>query len=127
MNTHKRQGFSLFELLITCSIIAILTSIALPTYQDYLHTTYRNEAKITLMRVSAALAQYQAKHDSLKQASLQALGWSPSIAEGRYTLTLQNVDTQHFTLRATPHFSDHCGSLTINEQGKRTPTHGQCW
>ena len=45
----KQTGFTLLELMITVIVIAILASIALPSYQDYLRRGYRADAKAALM------------------------------------------------------------------------------
>lgn len=44
----KSKGFSLIELLITCAILAILSAIAFPNYQDYAIRARMSEA-LTLM------------------------------------------------------------------------------
>lgn len=44
----KSKGFSLIELLITCAILAILSAIAFPSYQDYTIRARMSEA-LTLM------------------------------------------------------------------------------
>ena len=47
-------GFSLTELLITVAIVAILLTIAVPGYQQFIQESRRSDAVISLMRMAAS-------------------------------------------------------------------------
>ncbi len=130
MTAKYKLGFSLLELLICLSIIVILTVIAVPTYRHYLQYSYRNAAKIALIRLSTDLASYEAKHGSLAQASLNTLGWQPEIAERHYALHLSVSAEFHYLAEATPLDSqrdDCCGVLSVNELGEKKADETDCW
>ena len=56
------RGFSLIELMIVLALIATLSLVALPNYQDYVMKVRRLEASMILVQTSQALETYYAKH-----------------------------------------------------------------
>jgi type IV pilus assembly protein PilE len=48
---QKTQGFSLIELVIVVTILGILASIILPTYQDHVLQSRRSEARAALQDI----------------------------------------------------------------------------
>ena len=51
---RNQKGFSLMEVLITVGLIGVLTGVAVPSYQKYLRTSKRVEAKTSLSQIYAA-------------------------------------------------------------------------
>lgn len=60
MKTRSRQsrGFSLIELMITVVIVAILASIAIPSYNAYVLKSHRTEAKTALLDIVSMEERY---------------------------------------------------------------------
>jgi prepilin-type N-terminal cleavage/methylation domain-containing protein len=54
----KERSFTLLELIITCVIIGILTSIAVPQFTALKHRAYRAEAYAQLGKIRAAIQRY---------------------------------------------------------------------
>ena len=51
----RMRGFSLIELMIVLALIATLSLVALPNYQDYVMKVRRLEASMILVQTSQAL------------------------------------------------------------------------
>ncbi|NLF95689.1 MAG: prepilin-type N-terminal cleavage/methylation domain-containing protein [Candidatus Riflebacteria bacterium] len=74
----NRQAFSLIELLIVVTIIAILVGVALPYYQDYVKETRLTKAKHELDIIKQALI----KHDTFEERAYVAS--DPRVLLGKY-------------------------------------------
>ncbi len=132
-HAHRQHGFTLIELLIALACVALLASLAWPSYQSLILRSQRAQARASLL---------QAAHWFERAAS--ANGSYPSAAdvpasvlqvEGqRYKMTVAS-STQSYTLSATPQgtqAADSCGTLTVNHLGVRSvqdasQTAAQCW
>lgn len=58
MKKNKYKGFSLIELMITVAILGILSSIAVPSYMQYVRETKRTEAKTEMLRIAQLQESY---------------------------------------------------------------------
>src|SRR5690606_3755376 len=56
------SGFTIMELMTGVVIIGILTSVALPSYQEQLRKSRRSDARITLENLAAAQEIYYFQH-----------------------------------------------------------------
>lgn len=133
--THARhtQGFTLTELLIALACVALLASLAWPSYQQLMWRTHRTQARASLVqaahwfeRAASANGAYPIASD-VPSSVLQIEGQ-------RYKLSVVS-SAQSYTLSATPlgtQASDTCGTLTLNHLGLRSvqgasQTAAQCW
>jgi type IV pilus assembly protein PilE len=129
-------GFSLFELLITLSIISILTMVALPAYTEHITHEHRIEAEIALETLAASFEQYNTLHDTYQNATLESLGSPEYAAKNTYQLNIISATDTDFFLTATPlneqaNKDSLCGTVTLNSKGEKGIT-GQgnlsdCW
>lgn len=130
---NKQLGFSLIEVMIVVVILGILTSIAVPGYQEYVRRSQRAEGQAFLLDVAVRQERYYAQNNSYvtSVANISQLGISGTSSEtDKYTLTISADDG--YTLTATPTFTDpKCGSFVLNRLGERKMDGGgtreECW
>lgn len=107
----KSNGYTLVELMIVVAIIAIISSIAVPVYQNYINDSYANQAVVDMKVCALALERYYsngftyAGADTAATCTLQ----SPSQGASKYTLSYPSLTATNFTIRATP-LGGACGT-----------------
>lgn len=132
--TKKTRGFTLMELMIVVSIVAILGAIALPAYQNSVRKSRRADAMTSLLQLQTLQERWRANNTTYS-SSLSNLGWSGSdSSEGYYTIAITAATANAFTGTATPKSSgpqagDSCGTLSITANGPviATAAQRQCW
>lgn len=62
-------GFTLIELMITVAILAILSSVAIPSYLGYLRRSYVNEAVTSIAAIKSAEEQYFTTNNCYTEAA----------------------------------------------------------
>ena len=146
-SSRRVGGFSLIELMIAVVVIGVLTAVAVPSYQTYMRSAYRAEARTALLEA----AQWMERHFSMTQsyatasqggtindAALVTAGLAVTPREGtvRYNISFSAGPTQTaYTLQAVPAGTQAadtlCGTLTLNNlQGRGisgTGTVADCW
>ncbi len=117
---HNR-GWTLLELMIVLLVVAVLTAIAYPSYNDYLVKSRRGDGKALLYQAAQRQQQFytvnNAYTDSVGTGGLDISGTSN---EGYYTLSISATATT-YTLTAepvAPQTADaYCGQLTLSHIG----------
>ena len=130
-----QRGFTLIELMIVVVIMAILAAIAFPSYQEHMRKTRRSEAKSHLMDLANRMERYYANQNSYTGASVAALMGSTSSEHGYYTLSIDPLAAETYTLNAAPaavQSGDRCGTFTYDSSGSRGVSGGslgtdRCW
>lgn len=125
MKPGKQNGFTLVELLITMAIIAILTTIAVPAYQQYVMRGHRAAAQAEMMEIANRQQQFFLANRGYA-GTLAAMGYElPTAVAARYTpdLVAENDETPPtFTITLTAKGSQtDDGDLTLNNEGVKTP------
>jgi type IV pilus assembly protein PilE len=128
----KTAGFTLIEVMIAVAVVAILATVAFPSYREYIQRSHRSEAQAHLMALAARQQQFLVDTRGYA-ASLATLGISePANVTKAYavTMTLDGGPPPGYTITATPNASqtsERCGTLTINQAGTKTAAVAGCW
>jgi type IV pilus assembly protein PilE len=124
----KQTGFTLMELMITVTVVAILASIALPSYQSYVVRANRSAVQQFMLDIANRQEQYMLDARSYT-ATIGAGGLNmstPAEVTGKYTVTATApvATPPSFTITATPVAGSSQaadGALTLNDLGVKTP------
>ena len=130
-NRPAVAGFTLIEMMIVITILAIIVALAYPAYMEQVRKARRADAVNTLMSSAQYLERCFTRFNAYNSASCASPA-GDSIDE-YYNLTVVRTATT-FTLTATPkpgtdQAKDNCGALTLDYLGNKTPAPGsnRCW
>lgn len=130
MKQHK--GFTLIEVMIVVVIIGVLSAIAYPNYQRYVHKSYRAQARAALLTASSHLEKTAAATGVYSTTLPESL---KTVESKTYTIALASgASSTAYTLQALPigaQQQDLCGALRLNSQGEKSRTGkaplSECW
>lgn len=136
---HRARGFSLIELLVTLAVLAIVTSVAVGSYRQYVQRAARVDATSALLRVAAAQEKFYAQNG--QYAGNDILATPPPFGlgiagteRGYYELSIDAAAgglAIGYTATATADAGsgqaddDDCQAFTINERGLRTASNDE--
>lgn len=134
----KNRGFTLIELMIVVAIVAIISAVALPSYRDSVAKSRRAEARGQLLETSQFMQRFYSQNDSFSQdragvavavpAALATVPKTAASGAGTYSISFSGTPTvATFTVQAVPRTggsmaADKCGSLVLDNTGRRTVT-----
>ncbi len=113
---HSQLGFTLIELMIVLAIVAILATIALPSYQNYIERSRAQVAGADLVSLSVALENRFQRQLSYEGATTSNVNWYQA---SDYTITMA-LTSSTYTLTA----SNPTCTLTLTHIGNRTISGG---
>jgi len=137
-----QRGMTLVELLTVMVVVAILASIAVPSYRSYLIRSNRADAKSALMQVQAAQEKFYLQNnaytDKVSDSPPTGLGLAATTTNSFYSLSVAlGAGGQTYTATATPTTAGgqsadtKCANFTVTDIGKRgvsgTDTVANCW
>lgn len=128
-----QSGLGLIELLVVLSILGILASIILPSYQDHVLKSYRAEAMQALLKV-AGLQEMLLVDQQRYSADLTELGFAAAqffTDSGRYKVSAM-VTEQGYQLKAQAQDAQSedkaCLVFLLNNYGQKTSEPSSaCW
>jgi type IV pilus assembly protein PilE len=140
----NQRGFTLIELMITVAIVAILASVAYPSYTHHLARAKRVAAEGLMQNVASKQEQYmlnaRSYHPTVSGSStdLSPLGVVVSSeVSANYTVTVvsDNAATPpNFYVEAVPNVrqasnDSRCGTLRLTSTAAKTASGGgaDCW
>jgi type IV pilus assembly protein PilE len=109
LRNRKIKGFSLVELMVVMVIIAILASIAIPSYQSSIRRTHRKEAMAALQGLAQSMERFYVQNNSTYEGA-DTVG-VPRFFAGtapvdggtpRYNLRITAATATTYTLQAQP-------------------------
>ncbi len=123
--THKpakQSGITLIELMVVVVIIGILTSIAVPSYRNYMLRSNRVDAKAALLQMAAAQEKHYLQNNTYT-ADLGVLQMPGVSKFGHFTLAVTQADAVSFVAQAPARDAQiqdaRCTLFAINELGQR--------
>jgi len=149
MKRLQPGGFTLIEIMITIVVVALLTTIALPSYLEHVAKGKRAEGRKALLMAMQAQERFYTTRtptvaDPIRYANTTEFptlfglagtatvysGENPALATGHYTLTVSNPAgcpiASCVQITATPNGSHapdtKCGNLGLRSTGERTTT-----
>jgi len=120
----KQKGFTLIEVMVVVVIVAILASIAIPSYREYVIRGNRRAAQAAMMEIATRQQQFFVANRSY--ASAADLGFVlPAEISDKYNididLDLPLGPPPGFTITFEPTGSQAGdGDLTLDSQGNKT-------
>lgn len=132
---RRTGGFTLIELMIVVAVIAILSAIAYPSYQEQVRKSRRGQVKADLVEYAQLAERFHTVNNTYVGFDLP-FDQSPreNGATAHYGLTLNPDSTAStFVIEATAQGNqakDRCGDLSLNQAGVKTNSKGNlsdCW
>lgn len=125
MKLTNYRGFSLIELTITVSIIAVLMALSIPLYTQYIVRAHRLLAVHRLAELAQALENYHFEHQTYQGANFTTLHFSVKELKNYYHILIPSTSQDSFLIAAKPIRKQalrdkKCGTLFLSSSGEKT-------
>ncbi len=121
-----RKAFTLAELLIAVTIVAVLVSFAVPRYQTTMEQAHLNFAASRLRCIATAQRLYHAENDTFAGnlstlVTAELLTTNLTTDSSNYSFTVDSADTTSFSISASRlSHTVWSGTISITESGTMT-------
>jgi type IV pilus assembly protein PilE len=150
---RRQSGMTLIELMIVVGVLAILASIAVPSYQTYVMKARRADARAALTTAAQMLERYSTENPTTGYSTAKLsntagpnvvyrgssenqhynIGFVTAAADTAFIVS--PVTASAYLMKAIPvgpQAADPCGSFTLRQDGRRgvvggSLTDAQCW
>jgi len=130
--TRGVRGFTLLELLIVMTVIALLASVALPGYQQSVVNSRRTDARVALNALASRLERCFTQFGTYAAAECD-IDSPVASPEGFYQVSVER-DAAAYALTAEPRGAQAddtaCGTLSVTSTGLRSASGDnpdRCW
>jgi type IV pilus assembly protein PilE len=135
---RRQAGMTLVELMVAVAIVAILASVAYPSYMEQVRKGRRAEGQAVLTEASQFMERFATENMRYDQnlagaavALPATLAKAPKEGASKfYDVSLQSVSSTAYTLRAVPtgvQAGDACGTMTVTNTGVKGAARADCW
>ena len=121
IRTISIKGFTVMELMIALAVVAILATLAFPSFSEQLLRGRRMDAITTLLNLQIAQETWRANNN--RYADLDDLGWTTDLStEGHYRIRVTQHSAAGFVATAEPlrggaQRDDPCGTFALDQRG----------
>jgi len=138
---RKSSGFTLIELMIVVVVVSILTSIAIPSYQNSVRKSRRTEAKAAVLDLAGREERFFSANN-VYTSIIANLGYGTDtgpmtalpVGTGYYSVTVgvTGNPASTYTITANPLTADQqldtaCAFFTVTNTGAQSATSPNCW
>ena len=131
---HSAQGFTLIEAMVAVALVAILSSLALPSYREHVAKGRRLNAQATLYSAAQFMERfYTENHRYDRDTSGRAVTLPDALrqtADGSYALSVSTTGRDSYSVQANPRAAqtgDRCGAFTLTHTGAIAAAQLDCW
>ena len=119
------KAFTLIELLVVVAILGILSTIGVITYLEFIATSHKKKAELTINTIYSEQLEYQSNNNGYCISDCNSksgivnnlLDGADNLSEQKYNFTISgNTSNQTFTIQAR-HQTSGC-TLTLTEKSK---------
>jgi type IV pilus assembly protein PilE len=118
-----QKGFTLIEVMVAVVIVAILASIAIPSYREYVIRGHRRAAQAAMMEIATRQNQYFVANRAYATAAELGYALPPEVSDYYdYAVTLDAGPPPAFTIDFTAKAGQvGDGDLSLTSEGVKSP------
>lgn len=121
---NDQSGFTLFELVLTLGIVALVSVMIYPYYGYFLLKSHRTDARTSLTADQLILERCYARHFAYTKTCALLPSYPHLSRLGFYNIDLIELTKSTYTLTATPTITQiqdiTCSYLTVNQSNINT-------